>query len=127
MTGENGELLPAASFIEAAERSGMVQELDRWVVAQALGLLAQREQDGDPVSLHVNLSGASVADLSVLEYIERQLDEGGADPSRCTFEITETAPVHNYEAPPASPTASPSSAARSRSTTTAPASGPSTT
>jgi diguanylate cyclase (GGDEF)-like protein len=98
MTGENGELLPAASFIEAAERSGMVQELDRWVVAQALGLLAQREQDGDPVSLHVNLSGASVADLSVLEYIERQLDEGGADPSRCTFEITETAPVHNYEA-----------------------------
>jgi len=98
MTGENGELLPAASFIEAAERSGMVQELDRWVVAQALGLLAQREQDGDPVSLHVNLSGASVADLSVLEYIERQLDEGEADPSRCTFEITETAPVNNYEA-----------------------------
>jgi diguanylate cyclase (GGDEF)-like protein len=98
MTGENGELLPAASFIEAAERSGMVQELDRWVVAQALELLAQREQNGDPVSLHVNLSGASVADLSVLEYIERQLDEGEADPSRCTFEITETAKVHNYEA-----------------------------
>lgn len=98
MTGENGELLPAASFIEAAERSGMVQELDRWVVAQALELLAEREQGGDPVSLHVNLSGASVADLSVLEFIERRLDEGGADPARCTFEITETARVHNYEA-----------------------------
>lgn len=98
MTGENGELLPAASFIEAAERSGMVQELDRWVVAQALELLAQREQDGDPVSLHVNLSGASVADLSVLEFIERRLDEGQADPARCTFEITETGRVHNYEA-----------------------------
>ncbi len=98
MTGENGELLPAASFIEAAERSGMVQELDRWVVAQALELLAQREQEGDPVSLHVNLSGASVADLSVLEFIERRLDEGQADPARCTFEITETARVRNYEA-----------------------------
>jgi diguanylate cyclase (GGDEF)-like protein len=98
MTGENGELLPAASFIEAAERSGMVQELDRWVVVQALELLAQREQDGAPVSLHVNLSGASVADVSVLEFIERRLDEGEADPARCTFEITETAPVHNYEA-----------------------------
>ena len=34
MSGENGELLPAASFIEVAERSGMVQELDRWVVAR---------------------------------------------------------------------------------------------
>jgi diguanylate cyclase (GGDEF)-like protein len=98
MTGDNGELLPAASFIEAAERSGMVQELDRWVVAQALELLAQREQEGAPVSLHVNLSGASVADRSVLEFIERRLDEGDADPARCTFEITETAPVHDYEA-----------------------------
>ncbi|HEY5707874.1 MAG TPA: EAL domain-containing protein [Solirubrobacterales bacterium] len=98
MTGENGELLPAASFIEAAERSGMVQELDRWVVAQALELLASRERSGAPVSLHVNLSGASVADLSVLEFIERRLDEGEADPARCTFEITETARVHDYEA-----------------------------
>jgi len=98
MTGENGELLPAASFIETAERSGMVQELDRWVVVRALELLASREREGKPVSLHVNLSGASVADLSVLEFIERRLDEGDADPARCTFEITETARVHDYEA-----------------------------
>jgi diguanylate cyclase (GGDEF)-like protein len=98
MTGDDGELLPAASFIKAAERSGMVQELDRWVVAQALELLATRERNGEPVSLHVNLSGASVADLSVLEFIERRLDEGDADPARCTFELTETARVHDYEA-----------------------------
>jgi diguanylate cyclase (GGDEF)-like protein len=98
MTGDNGELLPAASFIETAERSGMVQELDRWVVVRALELLASREREGQPVSLHVNLSGASVADLSVLEFIERRLDEGEADPARCTFEITETARVHDYEA-----------------------------
>jgi diguanylate cyclase (GGDEF)-like protein len=98
MTGDNGELLPAASFIEVAERSGMVQELDRWVVVRALELLATREREGNPVSLHVNLSGASVSDLSVIEFIERRLDEGEADPSRCTFEITETARVHDYEA-----------------------------
>jgi diguanylate cyclase (GGDEF)-like protein len=98
MTGDSGELLPAASFIETAERSGMVQELDRWVVARALELIAAREREGAPVSLHVNLSGASVADLSVLEFIERRLDEGSADPARCTFEITETAHVHDYQA-----------------------------
>jgi diguanylate cyclase (GGDEF)-like protein len=98
MTDEDGELLPAASFIDAAERSGMVQELDRWVVARALALLAKREREGRPLSLHVNISGASLTDISVLEFIERQLDEGGADPSHCTFEITETANVHDYEA-----------------------------
>ena len=50
-----------------------------------------------PVSLHVNLSGASLTDLSVLEFIERKLDEGDADPSRCTFEITATTPVEDYD------------------------------
>jgi diguanylate cyclase (GGDEF)-like protein len=97
MTGESGELLPAASFIEVAERSGMVQELDRWVVARALEMMAERERAGRPVSLHMNLSGASMADLSVLEFIERRLDEGEADPSRCTFEITQTARVEDYD------------------------------
>lgn len=98
MTGESGELLPAAAFIEVAERSGMVQELDRWVVARALELLAERERAGQPVSLHVNISGASLTDVSVLEFIERRLDEGDADPGRCTFEITRTAQVEDYEA-----------------------------
>jgi diguanylate cyclase (GGDEF)-like protein len=97
MTGEDGELLPASSFIEVAERSGMVQELDRWVVARALEMMAERERAGAPVSLHVNLSGASLTDLSVLEFIERHLDEGEADPSRCTFEITQTAQVEDYD------------------------------
>ncbi len=98
MTSDEGELLPAASFIEAAERSGMVQELDRWVVGRALELLAERERQGVPLSLHVNISGASLTDISVLEFIERRLDEGGADPTRCTFEITETANVYDYDA-----------------------------
>jgi diguanylate cyclase (GGDEF)-like protein len=97
MTGDDGELLPAASFIDVAERSGMMQELDRWVVARALELLAKRERAGAPVSLHVNLSGASLTDVSVLEFIERRLDEGDADPSRCTFEITRTARIDDYE------------------------------
>lgn len=97
MAGERGELLPAAEFIETAERVGMVQELDRWVVGRALEIVAERELAGEPVSLHVNLSGASLADVSVLEFIERRLDEGEADPARCTFEITQTARVNDYE------------------------------
>jgi diguanylate cyclase (GGDEF)-like protein len=98
MTGESGELLPAAAFIEVAERSGMVQELDRWVVSRALEILAERERAGEPVNLHVNISGTSLTDVSVLDFIERQLDEGDADPGRCTFEITQTARVEDYEA-----------------------------
>jgi diguanylate cyclase (GGDEF)-like protein len=97
MTGEDGELLPASRFIAVAERSGMVQELDRWVVGRALEILGQRERSGEPVSLHVNLSGVSLTDVSVIEYIERRFDEGDSDPARFTFEITQTARVEDYD------------------------------
>ncbi len=98
MNDDGGEQLPAASFIRVAERAGMVQELDRWVVGKALEIISDRERAGEPVSLHVNLSGVSLTDISVLEYIERRLDEGDADPRRCTFEITQTARVEDYAA-----------------------------
>ncbi|HEX2393689.1 MAG TPA: EAL domain-containing protein [Solirubrobacterales bacterium] len=98
MLDEDGELLPAASFIQVAERSGMIQELDRWVVGRALQLLAERDAGGEPLSLHVNLSGASLTDLSVLDFIERSFDEGDADPARFTFEITQTARIEDYDA-----------------------------
>ena len=99
MTGENGELLPAASFIEAAERSGMVQELDRWVVGRRRwSCSAERERDGEPVSLHVNLSGASV-DRPLGARIHRTpARRRRGRPGRCTFEITQTARVEDYEA-----------------------------
>ena len=104
MTGESGELLPAASFIEVAERSGMVQELDRWVVTQALELIGERERAGAPVSLHVNISGASMTDLSVLEFIERRLDEGDADPARAPSRSPRPRGSRTTTPPPVSPT-----------------------
>ena len=96
MSEADGEVVPAASFIQAAERSGMVQELDRWVVGRALELLAEREREGSSVSLHVNLSGTSLNDASVLEHIERHLDEGGVDPGNFTFEIAHSSRIEDY-------------------------------
>ena len=126
MTSEDGELLPAASFIEAAERSGMVQELDRWVVARALEMLAGASAGEAALTSRQHLRRLAGRHLGARVH-RTPARRRRVDPARCTFEITETARVYDYDAPPASPTASPSSAARSRSTTTAPASGPSTT
>ncbi len=128
MTGDNGELLPAASFIEVAERSGMIQELDRWVVARALELLADRERGGQTRSPCTSTSPAPRSPTS------RCSSSSSGDSTRAT-PIRRAAPSRSprprrsttTRRRPASPTASPSSAARSRSTTTAPASGPSTT
>ncbi|HEY8639891.1 MAG TPA: EAL domain-containing protein [Solirubrobacterales bacterium] len=101
---ENGELLPAGRFIQTAEQFGMVQELDRWVVGEAVAMLDKFYEEGNgekkpkpPFGLHVNLSGSSITDAGVLEFIERSFDTTDAFPGAITFEITETAAIRNFE------------------------------
>jgi diguanylate cyclase (GGDEF)-like protein/PAS domain S-box-containing protein len=105
---EDGELLPAGRFIQTAEQFGMVQELDRWVVGEAVRMLNEYESPGGeengnggmsrpPFGLHINLSGSSIIDANVLEFIERSFDTSDAFPGAITFEITETAAIRNFE------------------------------
>jgi len=49
---DDGELLPPAGFLPHAERLGLIAEIDRWVLREAIALL-QRDRD---LRLSVNLS-----------------------------------------------------------------------
>jgi diguanylate cyclase (GGDEF)-like protein/PAS domain S-box-containing protein len=104
ISDEDGNLIPAGRFIQTAEQFGMVQELDRWVVGEAVGLLHDFYEKGNgdkkprpSFGLHVNLSGSSITDAGVLEFIERSFDTSDAFPGAITFEITETAAIRNFE------------------------------
>ena len=104
MIGTDGEVIPPGAFLPVAERRGMIRTIDRWVIAQAVDLLADvtgglRDDvvAGGPLRLHVNLSGRSLADADFLGYIRAQLDRGGVDPSRLVFEVTETAAIANVD------------------------------
>jgi diguanylate cyclase (GGDEF)-like protein/PAS domain S-box-containing protein len=102
---DDGQMVPAGRFIQTAEQFGMVQELDRWVVGEAVAMLdkmhEKKEGNGKlkkpPIALHVNLSGSSITDAGVLEFIERSFDTSDAFPGAITFEITETAAIRNFE------------------------------
>ena len=90
-----GKLIGPNEFLGAAERTGLIHAIDRWVVRSAIGLLAaDRAPEGLPVS--VNLSGETVAgDPDLLELIERELSSSGVDPGKLVFEVTETAAIAN--------------------------------
>jgi diguanylate cyclase (GGDEF)-like protein len=92
LADDSGELIRPGDFLHIAERLDLVQEIDRWVVMQALELLGQ--QPG--IALEVNLSARSVGDRVLLELIERGLTQHGVEPSRLVFEVTETAAVANF-------------------------------
>jgi PAS domain S-box-containing protein len=93
MRGGGGleDLVMPGEFLPPAERFGLVHEIDRWVVAEAVKLSKQR-----PVE--VNLSGKSIGDAHLIQLLETQIRSEGADPVNLIFEITETAAAENLEA-----------------------------
>ena len=92
MTSRDGQVVPAGEFLPAAEQFGLVVDLDRWVIAQAMGV-ARRGR-----VVQVNLSAASTADTRLLDFIDRELRAGDAPPSNVIFELTETALMANAAA-----------------------------
>jgi PAS domain S-box-containing protein len=92
MIGPDGEVIEPGRFLPAAEKYGLIGEIDRWVVRQAI----QRAADGTRVE--ANLSAESIVDRTLLSLIENELRSTGADPSDIVFELTETALMRDFEA-----------------------------
>ena len=95
MRGDEGEMIPPDSFVPTAERFGLIQELDQWVVRNAIAAMRAHGERG--LSLEINLSGKSIGDPEMLEAIRGEIDASGIDPRRLIFEVTETAAIANLE------------------------------
>ena len=96
MLDEDGQLVPPGAFIPAAERFGLMQAVDRWVVARALETIASRmaaAPDGALGVYSINLSGASLGDYASLEFIGERFAEQAVPGDAVCFEVTETAAV----------------------------------
>ncbi|GEM_PF-1288308 len=91
MREDNGALIAPGKFIPAAEQFGLIQHVDRQVVTKAIRYLADLPPDMANVGFSLNLSGLSVGRQDMYDLIEQEIREGGIDPGRLTFEITETA------------------------------------
>jgi diguanylate cyclase (GGDEF)-like protein/PAS domain S-box-containing protein len=97
LPGDGGELILPAQFLYTAERSGLIMEIDRWVVTRAIQLIAGHRDAGRELRLEVNLSGRSVGDSELLDLIERELETTAIDPGCLVLELTETAAIANID------------------------------
>ena len=99
MRGEDGEVVLPGAFLPPAERFGLIQEIDRWVVRQAIQLIADRRDHGQELEtlVAINLSGRSVGDPGLPELIEHELATHGVAAASLVFEVTETAAIANME------------------------------
>jgi hyaluronan synthase/N-acetylglucosaminyltransferase len=88
---QEGDVIPAAEFLPTAERFGLVEHIDRWVVRRALGILAERSTSGEAVRLEVNLSRRSIGDPVLLDILRDGLDPELVRPWDLIIELREEA------------------------------------
>jgi len=84
------QLIMPGHFIQVAEKSGRILDIDRWVIHETLRRLA--DNPAIP-SIALNLSGRSLSEPGLPQYIGDELRQSGVNPSRLIIEITETAAV----------------------------------
>jgi diguanylate cyclase (GGDEF)-like protein len=94
--GEDGQLVEADRFVEAAERFGLVTELDHAVIAAAFDDFSQARRSLPlAFEMSINLSGLDFEDDTLVGDISRLARARGIRPERITFEITETAALRD--------------------------------
>jgi diguanylate cyclase (GGDEF)-like protein len=97
MKDSTGNKISSKAFFSAAERYQLMPQIDRWVVSTAMRKLspqaARLAEAG--VSFAINLSGQTLGDDGILNFIEEELEASGVAPKTLCFEVTESAAVSN--------------------------------
>jgi len=93
---QDGSLIYPHAFLDTAEHFGLIRDIDKWVLRNAVKKQAESIESGNPISIAINLSGRNFGHSDILHHLQQALDEFGADPNGLIFEVTETAAVENF-------------------------------
>ena len=85
MIDEQGDEVLPGEFLAAAERNQLIKNIDRWVIGAALSWCSTN----DIKKAFVRLSGASVIDETLFDWIVTQLECNGLDADRIVFQVAE--------------------------------------
>jgi diguanylate cyclase (GGDEF)-like protein len=88
---------PPDSFIPVAERSDLIIELDKWVMARAARQIRDWAGTADlgAVQVAINVSGRHLLSQTLFDHVVELLDATGLEPHRLVVEITETVLVND--------------------------------
>ena len=94
-----GGMVPPSDFLPAAERYGLMQDIDLWMCVHALERIAASVAAGLSKRYAVNISASSVgSEIFKRRVIEILSDAPEEIRTLLCFEVTETAVLKNYEA-----------------------------
>jgi len=95
MKDKKGNRIASSAFFSAAERYQLMPQIDRWVISNTLSRLSEHNDylKRTGTIFAINLSGQSLGDDDILNFIEEEIDASGVPPQSLCFEVTESAAV----------------------------------
>ncbi|GAA0705157.1 GGDEF/EAL domain-containing response regulator [Dokdonella soli] len=96
MAGPNGEI-PPNQFLPIAERNGKLPAIDRWVIANAIRAISEREQAGHRTTFFIKLTAQSLDDQTLLPWIAHHLKNARQRGDSLVFEMPESKVVTNLK------------------------------
>ncbi|MGQ2966566.1 putative bifunctional diguanylate cyclase/phosphodiesterase, partial [Methylophilus sp.] len=88
-------LLSPTHFIEAAERFGMIEEINAWVISQTCSTISQARDRGIDLSISVNLSNQQFRNKHLDAHIQSILEQHQVEARNLILEVSETTAIHH--------------------------------
>jgi diguanylate cyclase (GGDEF)-like protein len=97
MKDGDGSSIASSAFFSAAERYKLMPQVDRWVLSSTVKSLAENRTVIEDVGavFSINLSGQSLSDDDILQFIDDEIQEAMIPATALAFEVTESAAVSN--------------------------------
>ncbi len=95
---EDNRLITPDAFIPAAERYNLMQLIDRKVIFETfLFMNKHADKDENNILYSINLSGNTLGDKDIVEYINETAEKFKVNTTQICFEITETTAIKNLQ------------------------------
>lgn len=98
MKGPTGEIVKPATFYPIAAEHELLAQIDRWVIQNAIQIIAARGKGGRVTTLFVKLTPESLQDAALAAWVGVQLKQAGVPGSQLVLSVPEAKAFTNLKA-----------------------------
>ncbi len=97
MLDDDGKEIPPGAFLGTAEKTGLITDIDRWVIKHAIKTIKTKLEEDASTRFFIKLSTCTLQDSKLIRWLSEQLHAAQLPEARLVFEITADAASQNEQ------------------------------